>query len=296
MRLESIDLNLFVVFEAMYRERNVTRVANQLNITQPAVSNILARLRDSFGDPLFVRSSEGMNPTPVADGLIGDVSKALDLMRKTIGQNTIFSPSDSEKTFRLGMNDLAEFLFLPQLYKQLKAEAPLATLTSFYAARDTATEDLKTGKLDLLVDAPVVNAKDLHQQPVAEFPYVALMRADHPLLGKKLTLRTYMEADHLHVSSRRTGRGHVDIALNRLGKRRNIAMRVQNYLVAEKIMAETDLIWTAPKVLADALSLRWRTLPFDVEPLAWCLYWSRSADNDPANRWFRDQVASLLTE
>ncbi|MEM1402253.1 MAG: LysR family transcriptional regulator [Pseudomonadota bacterium] len=294
MRLENIDLNLFVVFEAMHRERNVTRVANQLNITQPAVSNILARLRDAFGDPLFVRSSEGMNPTPVADGLIGDVRKALDLMRKSIGQNTPFSPSECEKTFRLGMNDLAEFLFLPQLYKQLKSEAPMATLTSFYAARETATEDLKTGKLDLLVDAPAVNARDLQQRAVAGFPYVALMRSDHPLLAKRLTLNTYLGADHLHVSSRRTGRGHVDIALNRLGKRRGVSMRVQNYLVAEKIMAETDLIWTAPKILADALSLRWRTLPFDVEPLTWCLYWSKSADSDPANRWFREQVGTLL--
>jgi DNA-binding transcriptional LysR family regulator len=296
MRLDKIDLNLFVVFEALYRERNVTRVAAQLNLTQPAVSNKLARLRETFDDTLFVRSPEGMTPTPVADNIIGDVRKALDLMRRSVGSNTRFDPARSEKTFRLGMNDLAEFLLLPRLHEMIHREAPNIAITSYYVARETATEDLKAGQIDLLLDAPAVNARELFQKQLMAFPYVVTMRTGHPLARGKLSLERYLAAEHLHVSSRRKGRGHVDIALNKVGKQRHIAMRVQNYLVAAKIVQETGLVWTVPRVLADALSMKPRELPFDVEPLAWNLYWPRGAEDDPANRWMRQHLAATVDQ
>ncbi len=109
-----------------------------------------------------------------------------------------------------------------------------------------------------------------------------------------MTLERFPAAEHLHVSSRRKGRGHVDIALNRLGKQRRIAMRVQNYLVAARITQGTDLLWTVPRLLAQTLPLRVLDLPFTVEPLSWNLYWSRSADKDPANRWMRQLLAEVV--
>jgi len=295
MRLDKIDLNLFVVFDALYRERSVTRVATRLNLTQPAVSNALARLRQTFDDALFVRTPEGMAPTPVADNVVGDIRRALELMRNSVGVNARFDPTQSEKVFRLGMNDLAESLVLPHLFDAVRVEAPRIAITSYYVARESATQELKSGQIDLLLDAPVVNTRELNQEALTAFPYVLAMRKGHRLARKrKLGLEEYLAAEHLHVSSRRKGRGHVDIALNRLGRQRRIAMRVQNYLVAAGITQQTDLLWTVPRVLAQTLPLKVFDLPFAAEPLAWNLYWSRSAEEDPANGWMRTTLKSVV--
>lgn len=294
MRLDKVDLNLFVLFDALYRERSVTRVARLLNLTQPAVSNALARLRQTFDDPLFVRSAEGMSPTPVADNIVADVRRALELMRRSVEGSGVFDPGQSQQVFRLGMNDLTEALVLPALYKKMRHQAPGISITSYYQSRESATEELKAGRLDLLLDAPEVNTRELQHTALASFPYVLAMRKRHPLLKQGMTLQSYLAADHLHVSSRRKGRGHVDIALNRLGEQRRIAMRVHNYLVAARITGATDLLWSVPRVLAEALPLDFVELPFAVEPLMWSLYWSRSADRDPANCWMRELLRDVV--
>ncbi|MGS2722307.1 LysR family transcriptional regulator [Porticoccus sp. GXU_MW_L64] len=292
MRLGRLDLNLFVVFDAVYRERSVTKVAQTLNLTQPAVSNALSRLREMFDDPLFVRTSEGMMPTPVADTVVGDVKSALALLEKSAGINAHFSPESAEKLYRLSMNDLAESLFLSPLYAELKKRAPKMSLSSYYIDRQSATADLKSAAIDFLVDTPLVRAKEFHFQEVIKLPYVCAVRQGHPLASKKLTLDRYIESEHIHVSSRRKGRGQADVAVNKMGLQRNIGMRVKDYLVAARVTRTTDLVWTAPKVLAESLPLVVKPLPFDVEPLELILYWHKSADTDPANQWFRDLFIS----
>lgn len=296
MRLENIDLNLFKVFDALYRERSVTKAAIVLNLTQPAISNILNRLRKTFDDPLFVRSPEGMAPTPVADSMVGDIREALTLLRRSVGVNARFSPQTSEKIFHLGMNDLAEALLLPGLRQLIKASAPKISITSYYVTRETAVEDLKAGTLDLLVDAPYLNSRDLNHQFLASLPYVVAMRPDHPLRERQLSVEDYLAAEHLHVSSRRRGSGQMDVALHKLGYRRRVMMRIQNYLVAARITAETDLLWTTPGVLVDSLPLSVRALPFAVEPMEWNLYWHRNADSDPATVWMREIIGTVAAQ
>ena len=296
MRLEKVDLNLFVVFDAIYRERSVTKVAVLLNLTQPAVSNALSRLRDTFDDPLFIRTPNGMAPTPVADSVVGDVRAALALLDQSVAVNARFDPMLSEKVFNLGMNDLAESLLLPHLHAAIKSTAPKISLTSYYVAREAATEDLRSGGIDLLIDAPVVNAKELSHKSLVKLPYVVAVRPGHPLVSQALTVDGYLAGEHIHVSSRRKGRGQMDIALHALGFRRRVAMRVQNYLVAARITAETDLLWTVPKVLAEQLPLQIVELPFEVEPLVWNLYWTKSAENDPASQWMREIICTAVVE
>jgi len=296
MRLEKLDLNLFVLFDALYRERSVTRVAVQLNLTQPAVSNALARLRQSFDDPLFVRTPGGMTPTPVAESIVADVRDALALLRQSVGANARFEPQSSDRMFRLGMNDLAESLLLPRLHDRVRSLAPRVSIASYYVPRNVAPEDLKTGNSDLLLDAPVGSARDLEHLPVAELPYVVAMRPGHPLLRGRFSQRAYLDAEHLHVSSRRKGRGQVDIALHTRGLRRNVVMRVQNYLVAARIAQQTDLLWTVPQVLLPLLDLQCRELPFPVEPLIWHLFWHSNAGHDPAVLWMREQLRTVIGE
>jgi DNA-binding transcriptional LysR family regulator len=296
MRLDKIDLNLFIVFDALYRERSVTRVALTLNLTQPGVSNALNRLRQTFDDPLFVRSPDGMLPTPVADSIVADIRKGLALLRRTVGSNAHFNPLTAEKTFRLAMNDLTESMLLSPIQARLKSQAPHINLTSYYADSRVATEDLKSNAIDLLIDSQQVNAKELVSMPLLELPYVVVMRADHPLASNPFTLEQYLSAEHLHVSSRRKGRGHVDIALHSIGHRRNIKMRVQSYMIAEKVTEQNDLIWTAPDIPGNAGGLHKVPLPFEVEPLKLYLYWHKSADDDPANQWMRELVNNVAVD
>jgi DNA-binding transcriptional LysR family regulator len=294
MRLDKIDLNLFVIFDAIYRERNITRVARLLSVSQPAVSNALARLRDTFDDPLFVRSSEGMIPTPAADSVIDDVRLAMSLLRQSVDLNARFDPANSDRVLRVGMNDLAEALVLPGLHERVSAVAPKVALTSYYVARDDAAEELKDGLLDILLDIAIPASKELRSTPLSEFPYVLAMRHGHPLAGTTPSLDSYLEAQHLHVSSRREGLGHVDIALRKKGLTRSIAMRVQSYLVAARIVRETDLLWAVPGVLARQLDLHVAPLPLEVAALEWHLYWSRSAQDDPSNIWLRGIITELV--
>lgn len=296
MRLDKLDLNLFVVFDALYREGGVTKVAVLLNITQPAVSNALSRLRKMFNDPLFIRTPSGMRPTPVADSIIADVRQALGLLGKSLAVNSAFEAASSEKVFTIGMTDLGQLLCLPRLQQRLAALAPEITLNSYYLDRDNATEALRSGSMDLLIDALLVNAKELEHQQLLSTSYVVAMRPDHPLAHGGLTLEQYLSARHIHVSSRQRGRGQVDLALHALGQQRQLAMRVENYLVAAQVASQTDLLWAAPAALADSLGLHSVPLPFAVEALPLHVYWSKNCGDDPANRWMREQLFSLFGE
>ncbi|GHE90856.1 LysR family transcriptional regulator [Thalassotalea profundi] len=296
MRLNRVDLNLFIIFEAIYREKNISKVAALLNLTQPAVSNALSRLRQTFNDKLFIRSPKGMIPTPIADNIIADVRKALTLLGDSVGSSTEFEAISSNKTFKLGMNDLTESLTLPSLMKIIQCEAPNTFLTCYYLDRKKATQDLKSGALDLLIDAASYNVEELHQLSLGKLTYVLAMRSNHPLVSKQITFEDYLRAEHLHVSSRRGGKGQMDIALQALGYLRNIKMRVQNYQVAAQIIHGTDLVWTVPKIFAEAKGLTFFELPFKVEPMPWNLYWHRSATEDPANIWMREKIKNVIND
>ncbi|MEP4147828.1 MAG: LysR family transcriptional regulator [Halioglobus sp.] len=288
MRLDQVDLNLFVVFDALYRERSVTRVAQTLHLTQPAVSNALNRLRRSFDDQLFVRSPRGMQPTPVAEAVSTDVQRALLLLQKSMLSGQRFEPASAETTFRLGMNDMAQNLVLPGVHNTLAQLAPGITVEAYYFDRSSAVEQLKSGDLDLLLDAPQVNARELEQLHLGSLPYKVAMARSHPLAKKNLGLDQYLNATHAHVSARARGRGQVDLALHSIGHRRRVAMRVQHYAVAAAVTAQSDLLWTAPGPVIDHRDLHVADVPFDVNSLVLNLYWHRSAAEDPANAWMRE--------
>jgi DNA-binding transcriptional LysR family regulator len=296
MRLDKVDLNLFVVFDALYRERSVTRVAQALHLTQPAVSNALSRLRQSFDDQLFVRSPRGMQPTPVAEAISVDVQKALGLLQKTTLSGQRFDPGSAEMTFRLGLSDVAQNMVLPGLHNALAQLAPGVTIEAYYLDRVSAVAQLKSGDLDLLLDAPQVNARELGQLHLGSLLYRVAMAKAHPLAQVDLDLDQYLAAKHVHVSARPRGRGQVDLALHAIGHRRKVVVRVQQYAVAAAITAQSDLLWTAPGSVIDHPELHVVETPFQVESLVLNLYWHRSAAEDPANGWMRKMLAQQFAE
>lgn len=294
MRLNQLDLNLFVVFDAIYQERNLTRAAEVLSLSQPAVSNALSRLRKSFNDRLFVRTPQGMVPTPVAENIVVRAQQALQLMHSCVQEGDVFNPMQAQKVFRFSMNDLSEALMLPPLLEFLQVNAPGITLNSEGLRRQDVSKDLASGALDFVVDVPMSPDANLCHHRLSTEQYVCAVREGHPILESELDLEAYLDLKHVHISSSKRKQGHVDIALNALGHSRNIQLRLQHYLSAPRIIRHTDLACTMPNRLAKAYGLVGIPLPFEMAQLEWHLYWHKSADGDQANKWLRDMLPTLI--
>lgn len=293
MLLNKVDLNLFVVFDAIYMQGNLTRAAEVLCITQPAVSNALARLRLIYDDVLFVRTGKGMVPTPLTESIISGIQSALQLLSTSLQEGQVFDPFISHKTFRLSMNDMAEAMIMPKLLSQIQAQAPNAGIECCYVAREDIERELAAGSLDIALDAPFVAVGQMQTQALLKQRYACAVRHDHPKIGDSISLDEYLALDHLQVSSRRKGRGYEDIGLNRLGRQRKIKMRVQHYQVAPLLVAQTDMALTVPISMARNYDLKILELPYSLPALDWNIYWHKSADQDQANLWLRSMIASL---
>ena len=293
MNLSKVDLNLFIVFDAIYTEANLTRAGQIVGITQPAVSNALARLRETFNDPLFVRTAQGMVPTPMAQNIIGPVRNALALLRTSVQESRIFNPQQANKTFRISMTDLTEAVILPPLFQRLRRLAPSVLIESFLCKRRETTKELAAGRLDFAVDAPLNTDPQVRHVKLMQDRYVCALRQGHPLADSKLTLDSYLGMTHIHISSRRNGLGYVDLALGKMGVQRKVALRSQHYLMASQVLQQTDMVMTVPERFARRHQLRYQALPVDVPALETHLYWHESTDQDPANRWMREQIIEL---
>ncbi len=297
MKLSDVDLNLFVVFDAIYTEANLTRAGEIIGITQPAVSNSLSRLRTLFNDPLFVRTAEGMVPTPIAQNIIGPVRQSLGLIRSSIQESDSFKPLSSDKRFRVSMTDLTQAIILPWLFSQIKRTAPMVSIDSYHVHRRDMNIELASGNLDLAIDIPLSPDPQIKQAPLFSHPHVVVIRQDHPLVNKDMAIDTYLALSHIHISSRRGGLGHVDLSLGKMGRKRNIVLRTQHYLSTPELVSRTDLALTVPRIFADFLvnnaPVKYMALPFEVPNLETYLYWHDSTDRDQANRWIRELILSL---
>ena len=297
MKLSNIDLNLFVVFDAIYTEGNLTRAGEIIGITQPAVSNSLSRLRTLFNDPMFVRTADGMVPTPVSQNIVGSVRQALGLIRSSVQESETFDPLASDKRFRVSMTDLSQSIILPFLFSRIKTEAPKVSVDCYHVRRRDMNIELASGNLDLAIDIPLSPDPQIRQAPLFSHPQVAVVRKNHPVVQDKLDLATYLNIHHIHISSRRGGLGQVDLTLGKMGKRRHIALRTQHYLATPELVSRTDLALTVPQVfaeyLASRLPVKYMELPFEVPKLETYLYWHESTDRDQANKWMRETVLNL---
>ena len=298
MNLNKVDLNLFVVFDAIYTEANLTRAGQIIGITQPAVSNALARLRESFNDPLFVRTAQGMVPTPMAQNIISPVRSALALLRVSVQESRTFNPLQANKTFRISMTDLTEAVVLPPLFQRLRKKAPSVVVESFLSHRRETTSDLAAGRLDFAIDAPLNTDPQVRHVKLMEDRYVCAMRPAHPLAGQpSVSLDEYLGLTHIHISTRRNGLGQVDLALGKMGLQRKITLRSQHYLMASNVLQHTDMVMTVPERFARRHALHFVALPLNELPsVETHLYWHESTEQDPANRWMRELLIELCEQ
>ncbi|WP_371194483.1 LysR family transcriptional regulator [Glaciecola sp. SC05] len=293
MNLHRIDLNLFAVFDAIYTAGSLTKAADVLCITQPAVSNSLARLREMLNDPLFVRTGHSMTPTPVAQNIIVPAREALGLLRKSVQQSHIFEPESSTKAFHFSSRDLLEVSIMPRLMARLQNLSPNITLTNYEIARTSVVSAMASGSLDFFADASTFTDPHLKKQAIAQDRFVVLARKNHPLLQQGLSLSTFLKLGHINVSHRRRGAGPVDIALDKIGEKRKVVMRSQHFLTVPSAVVKTDLIACIPYHLAKHYDLAMYEIPFDIPPIEYYLYWHLSADHDSAHQWMRNQIAEV---
>lgn len=286
-----IDLNLFTVFDAIYTEQSLTRAAEVLNLTQPAISHALKRLRDAFGDPLFQRQNNRMAPTPVAKNIIDDVQQALRLLNATTQVSQQFIAKSSTRAFKVSLHELLESSYLPPLMHDIGNIAPKVTLNSVRINRNDLSIMLASGDIDLAVDILLPVGKDIYHQQLQQDEAVVLARANHPHIHKQLTRQTYLAQQHIIVSSRSSGLSLEDFELSRLGLQRNVGLRCKHHFSACRVLENSDMLLTLPKSVATILATRFAVqvydLPIDLPSIDLHLYWHKNADRDPANQWLR---------
>ncbi len=298
MHISRIDLNLFVVFDAIYSEGSITRAAEVLHLTQPAVSHALGRLREVLSDELFIRSARGMRPTPYADQLIGTVRQSLNQLQRGLQQSVEFSPSRLNTQFRLNIRDMFEVLMMPELIRRCRRHAPDVTFSCVRVPREQLIHDLASGRVDLAAEILLNHDESIVHQKVSEDRLVCLLRAEHPALEKDWTLAEMLHWPHVLVSAREHGPGYEDVQLSRHGLQRKIGLRTPHFFAAALVVAQSDLLFCAPERFANILSrqlgLVIKPFPMTLAPLELYLYWHHSMDQEPAHRWLREQVIHAM--
>jgi DNA-binding transcriptional LysR family regulator len=300
MELTDIDLNQLVVFQQLMVERRVSKVADNLGLTQPAVSNTLAKLRRQFGDELFVRSSAGMVPTPFAEQLAEPIGYALGMIHSGLNQHSRFDPASVKRAVTIGMTDIAEIVFLPALVERLRKEAPGVSLSTVRTTASTLREDMEAGKVDLAI-GPLPQLKaGFFQRRLFRQRYVCLFRKGHALDRKRFTLADFKAAEHLVIVSEGTGHGKVDELILRAGVQRSTRLTVPHFVGVGHILQRTDMIATVTERLAESLvepfGLTFRPHPVDLPEIAINVFWHAQAHRSPMNQWLRGVVFDLFGE
>ncbi len=309
-KLNRIDLNLLVYLDALLRERNVTQAAHQLNLSQPAMSNGLRRLRDLFDDPLLVRTSDGMTPTERALELEPQVREVLMNIEQAVQPRSAFAPEQAQRVFRIMASDYAESTLLPAVLGKLRVQAPGLTL-DIMTPSDVSFLDVERGKVDMVINRFDSMPQSFHQIHLWNDSFSCLLSPENPVL-EDFTLENYLQAKHIWVSKTGMGvgvgvdpddvqrLGWVDSALARLGKKRQIRVFTRHYQAAMTLAEQNDLIVTLPTRAARLKRNNPRVVlrdpPLDIPPLELKMAWSPLLQHNPANRWLRKLIADTARE
>ncbi|MEQ9547858.1 MAG: LysR family transcriptional regulator [Marinobacter sp.] len=296
LNLRSVDLNLLPVFDAIMEAGQLSRAAETLGMSQPAISAALQRLRHTLGDPLFVRTRQGMLPTPRARELHSSLNQQLAAMRDTLDPANRFVPATSQRHFRVLSNDYFEMVVLPPLLAHLQSEAP-NVVVEVALAGDDVPQTLCNAQADLAVDAFGTENDLLHRQVLMWEQLAVVARQGHPTLQGNCSKRQFLDAEHV-VLPERNRRLPLDQILNEPGWQRRTGARVTQFASMLATCSRSDMIATVPERMAQqyahALGLQILPFPANIPPLPVYLIWAPVLDNDPAHQWFRQRLIECV--
>ena len=282
---------------SIYTEGSLTKAAEVVGITQPAVSNALSRLREKFDDELFVRTGSGMVPTQKTENIIKDVQNALQLMQKSVNEPDEFKPESSQRTFRISLGDINEGRILAILMGKIEKEAPNVSVESYYSARDQVPHALATNELSFAVDPFIPNSKDTNSMKVFSDKFVIAHRANHPVTKvSNLDLDEMLKLKYINISNRKRGASVVEMEMQKMQLQPEMALRGQHYLVTPEIVRSTDLCLLCAETFAKKHGLSYVEIPLKVPPLEQYLIWHNSDDNDGSHIWMRNLIAESFNE
>ena len=300
--MAELDLNLLYVLVALDERRSVSGAARKLHRSQPGVSVALGRLRDFFGDPLFVRSGNGMQPTPRATTLIESARAVLARIGSDIVAEPQFDPSRSSRAVTLVLSDVGEVVLLPTLIKRLRELMPAAMVRSVTLPPTEVALQLESGEVDLAIGYfPDLKKYSFYQQALYTDTFASLIRSDHRMQADKLSIREYLQLEHAVVRAESRTEEVIESYLARRKIRRQVVLSTPHFASAPIIVAQSDLIVTIPEPLARyfssvAAGVRVVQLPFDPPRIAIKQFWHRRFHHDARSRWLRALVCELFQE
>jgi DNA-binding transcriptional LysR family regulator len=298
--LQNIDLNLLVVFQEIFQQRQISAVAKKLGLSQPAVSNALARLRKLLGDELFVRTAQGMQPTLLAQQVAEPVMQALDQLRQALNQANAFDAASSQRQFTIAMTDVGEMYFMPLLIELLKKTAPQLGIKTVRAGALDLKSEMEMGRVDLAIGAFEDMSGSLFQRRLFKQNYVCMFRAGHPQAGQNIALKEFLAAQHLIVSSVESPYDKINQSLERLGVKTAAQFTVPYFVAVPYIISTTDLLVTVPQKMAERaaqhFNLESSKPPMRLPSLQTNLFWHRRFHQDDGNLWLRTLIAAQFTE
>jgi DNA-binding transcriptional LysR family regulator len=310
MQTDRFDLNLLEYLDVLLRERNVTRAASHLGLSQPAMSNGLRRLRVMFNDPLLVRTSEGMTPTERALELQPQIREVLSRVDQAVQPQTAFDPATAGRVFRIMASDYAESTIFPNILHRLREEAPGIVL-DIMTPSDVSFLDVEQGKVDLVINRFDSIPLSFHKKTIWHDSFDCLFSAQNPIRDN-FNLETYLQAQHVWVSKTGMGvgvginpddvqrLGWVDEALARIGKKRHISIFTRHYQAAMSLAEQKDLIVTIHSRAAQLKQQNPRVIirrpPFEIPPLELTMAWSPLLQNNPAHQWMRRLIVEVTQD
>ncbi len=297
--LRRLDLNLLVILQYLLEERSISAVARRLDLTQPAVSNALRRLRIALDDELFVRTAQGMQPTPTAERLAGPLGEALSLVADVLEYRDVFRPESSRRRFTVALSDVGEVHFMPRLIRHCAALAAGVRFDSVRLSGADLVREMEAGRVDVAIGAFEGMGAGIFQRMLFRQGYRALCRHDHPILQKPLDRKAFVAAQHAIVLQA-PQYARINQALERAGVDLSQQYTVPQFGPLPYIVAETDLIAIVPELLAQEVASRFSLVtfapPVRMPQLQTNLFWPRRFHRDAANQWLRAQVVSLFAD
>lgn len=301
MNINTLDLNLFLAFHAIYSTGSVTQAGERLGMTQSAVSNALKRLRERFGDPLFVRTTEGMVPTPLAERLMGPVEAGLTQFSQAIDQSQHFEAETSNRIFRLALNEVGHQVMLPALLRHLLEHAPHVRLETADATQGDMRQRMLQGQVDLAVGSWDGMGRTFYQQRLFDETFLVVCRRDHPFSVGGARLELYLEAEHAVYRPHGATDNELQQSLRQAGinDRRNVVLTAAHSHGLAEMARQAGLLVTLPERMAQALVrdqavLVALPLPVTVQQFSISQQWHERVHQDRGHRWLREVMFSLF--